>query len=868
MRRLLRPLIAALAAVAGLFAVMATTGAFGGSDGGVASAASPAQQIGMKVVLITAYTDPDCTPGHDPVGCGTAIAYGNWQNTLKREGVPYDTVVTNPAAVGSVALPTLSSTASDGTEVANYEGVIVAGSGDSGLSAAQWTTLQTFEQHFSVRQITAYAQPSSTLNATPEKDFGLTTSGGTFSATPAGTSLTAAGQGVFPYLKGVAFDSTTFGYSAAAGNGDQTLISDTNNDSLLGIYTSSDGRQAMYQTFNANQYMLQTQLLQHGELNWLTRDTYFGDQRNYLTTQIDDTFLSDDSFTPGTGIGGGATDYNPADALREQPADVTAAAKWSKANNFRIDMLYNGGGSTGASDPLLVAYKGTDPTTGKPYTGDFGWVSHTWDHPNLDQGCANQAYIDSEITKNTAWATGTLGLAANTDPTKVLGVENPGELVTGEHAGLANLLPGTPGTVDPPELNDPGQATTTTGGLPAGSYTYAITDQFSTTGGESSASTSAAVTVAAPVAPATGTTVTVTWDAVCHAAQYNVYREVTGSNAWYKVGTVAAQTTDFGDSGPSENLNIPDSGAGTAMPTGWAPPTVNNASESPYEQNPELVAAFTATGIKEFGSDASKPYPNPATATFTTGSPPSSQYAAGATFQDAGATAIPRHPTNIYYNVATSAQEVNEYETLYDDPTCTAIAGVTSCNPAGTQFTMSSIVNSIDFDSQGMFSRMMGNDPRPHYFHQTNLMQQQTGIPTTTGDGLYYQVMNPLLAQYNLYFQPNAPIEQPTMQATATLLSEQAAWATAGGSQVTGSIEGNLVTINNSGSAIQMPLTGIQGVGDMYGGNQSGWTNAKAGTSTFTALAAWPALPTTPAVPTGPSGTTPATGPRARGRAR
>ena len=102
----------------------------------------------------------------------------------------------------------------------------------------------------------------------------------------------------------------------------------------------------MYQTFNENQYMLQSQLLRHGELNWLARDTYFGDQRNYLETHIDDNFLPDDSYTPGAGVGGGATDYNAADALREQPADVTKAADWSKANNFRIDMLYNGGGST------------------------------------------------------------------------------------------------------------------------------------------------------------------------------------------------------------------------------------------------------------------------------------------------------------------------------------------------------------------------------------------------------------------------------------------------------------------------------------------------------------------------------------------
>lgn len=44
---------------------------------------------------------------------------------------------------------------------------MVATSGLEGLTTAEWTALQTFEHEFSVRQITAYAYPSS--------DYGLTT---------------------------------------------------------------------------------------------------------------------------------------------------------------------------------------------------------------------------------------------------------------------------------------------------------------------------------------------------------------------------------------------------------------------------------------------------------------------------------------------------------------------------------------------------------------------------------------------------------------------------------------------------------------------------------------------------------------------
>ncbi len=113
----------------------------------------------MKVLLITDNTN-------EP-------SYQDWENTLNREGVPFDSVVTTPAtgepAPGGAStfstLPALSSTAPDGTQVANYEGVVAAISGLVGMTTAQWTTLQTFEHQFSVRQVTAYASPSS--------DFGM-----------------------------------------------------------------------------------------------------------------------------------------------------------------------------------------------------------------------------------------------------------------------------------------------------------------------------------------------------------------------------------------------------------------------------------------------------------------------------------------------------------------------------------------------------------------------------------------------------------------------------------------------------------------------------------------------------------------------
>ena len=146
-----------------------------------------------------------------------------------------------------------------------------------------------------------------------------------------------------------------------------------------------------------------------------------------------------------------------------------------------------------------------------------------------------------------------------------------------------------------------------------------------------------------------------------------------------------------------------------------------------------------------------------------------------------------------------------------------------------------------------MLQHILGNDPRPDYFHQTNMMgsppagDPTTGTPPNTdpkvGDGLYYSTMNQLLKQYSSYY--NVPVQQLTSTQIAQLLAQQAAWAA--NTQVSGYIQGNQVTVTNGGASTQIPLTGITTVGTTYGGTQSGWTSQAAGSTTYTAQSTWPA---------------------------
>ena len=163
---------------------------------------------------------------------------------------------------------------------------------------------------------------------------------------------------------------------------------------------------------------------------------------------------------------------------------------------FRLDQLFNYGGSveyqdgelalpgspgtpgqpaTGP-DPVLAQFQATDPATGKPYAADFGWLSHTYDTPYLDVGCATQDYIEAELNQNTndvLAAPGAvlpgLGVGRARHRRAGPGLGHPGRLdrrrqrlrhlqPPGVRAGQPLRLrrpgPGTPATVDPPDLDE------------------------------------------------------------------------------------------------------------------------------------------------------------------------------------------------------------------------------------------------------------------------------------------------------------------------------------------------------------------------------------------------------------------------------
>ncbi|MFZ0229532.1 MAG: hypothetical protein WAL41_21885, partial [Mycobacterium sp.] len=646
----------------GLAAVLSTMGLAAVAGTGVASAATP-NTLDLNVLLIgDGASDP------------TTAA---WESALTQEGVPYTEVdATGTVLSQTVTLPALSS----GT-TGNFNGVVIADD-PADFAAGQLTALDTYESTFGVRQVDGYAYPTPSTGQTFVDSGALDGTTGT---------LTAAGLTAFPELQGpIPFSTGTYGYwsTVNAGAPFTPLITNAAGQVLAGVYQhpATDpqaGVSELSLNFDYNVGQLQWLLLAPGLINWVTQDTHLGLYRNYVEMDIDDTFTPDDAWDTTNHT----IDYADGDSLRMQPSDVPYSADWSEANNFRMDQLFNYGSSiaaqqgdlafagstvdsgTAGPDPLTAAFQATDPATGKPYTDDFGWISHTYDTPYMDVGCATQDYIEAELNENTSSiaaapgataGTGGLGLAESDNTSLALGYEDPQVYVPGNHSGFADLVPGNPATVDPPDLD---ADTASTGGtLAAGTYEYAVTDQFN--GSDSAATDQSAAFVTAPLTvPASGS-VALQWEAICHAANYLVYRAKSPYTSWSLVGSLATPASatlpdnSSGDATPPSTTSVAGAGqkeltytdtgaAGTAQAAGWTPPVQENANELPWEQNPYFVPAMEAVGITAVGDDASKTYPNPPDATFGPGSPAGSPatytggtYAAGQTWVDGTAQVV------------------------------------------------------------------------------------------------------------------------------------------------------------------------------------------------------------------------------------
>ncbi|KUL39165.1 hypothetical protein [Streptomyces regalis] len=225
--------------------------------------------------------------------------------------------------------------------------------------------------------------------------------------------------------------------------------------------------------------------------------------------------------------------------------------------------------------------------------------------------------------------------------------------------------------------------------------------------------------------------------------------------------------------------------------------------------NPNLAGALADNGVKWIASDNSRePDQRPVGAALT----------------------VPRHPMNVYYNVGTEDEMVDEYNWVYTS-TADGGSGVCENNPSSTCLD-DPLDPATGYDeyiapreARTALGHAISNDPRPHYAHQSNLAEDRT----------LYPVLDQVLADYHALFADNTPVENLAQSAIGTELQRRAAWRTAlANGSVTAYRIGNTVTVT-APSGTRIPVTAPEGTtkqlligttafGTPYAGKRSAWT--------------------------------------------
>ncbi len=403
---------------------------------GIASLGAPRQ---LKLLLIAAD--------------GKETDYPALRAFLDQIGVPYDTLLAAQTALTASRLW-------DGLGRGHYQGVVLttgnltyfdaaSGQWQSAFSDAEWATLWDYERRFGVRQVTSYTYP-----AGPPDTYGLSLVGfqDTTSA-PLAATLTDAGRAVFPYLNAatpVTFKNAWV-YLATVANPAATtpLLVTPGGHAIASVTRYPDGRENLAVTAANNPFLLHSELLSYGVVNWVTKGLFLGERHVNVGAQVDDTLIDSEIWDPvansdltGRTYRLTGTDFaNVVSWQRRLQASSPALA------GVRLEHAFNGEGASGiyTRDTLTPSVRANQAS--------FNWVSHTYSHEGLD--LVDYATTTAELVANDVVATTILNLTSYTRDALVQpdisGLGNPEFQRAANDFGIRYLISDTsrPGGANP-----------------------------------------------------------------------------------------------------------------------------------------------------------------------------------------------------------------------------------------------------------------------------------------------------------------------------------------------------------------------------------------------------------------------------------
>ncbi|MFI6685201.1 hypothetical protein [Streptomyces sp. NPDC050485] len=232
--------------------------------------------------------------------------------------------------------------------------------------------------------------------------------------------------------------------------------------------------------------------------------------------------------------------------------------------------------------------------------------------------------------------------------------------------------------------------------------------------------------------------------------------------------------------------------------------------------NPYVAPALAANNVDWLGADMSR---DP------------QQRAVGS------ALTVARYPVNIFYNAGHVSEQVSEYNWIYTSRAqggsglCEGLPD-TTCLPAPLDAATGYAGHIVPLETQVALGHVLGNDPRPHFIHQSNLAEDRIGYPVLDG----------VLGQYKALYAASAPLVNPRMKDIGAELHNRSLWNSAvKAGQVTAYRIGDSVTVQ-APPGVQVTATmpngthqvlrsGTTGFGQAYAGSVSGWVSPESGQS-------------------------------------
>lgn len=342
------------------------------------------RRIELKLLLLTA-------TGDEP-------SYLAARSALDRIGAHYDVLI-------ATATDLVSGLLSNGVDDCYYRGIVIAVGGlpyfDTGtqqwasaLSADEWTILADYERACSARELVWYGFPTA--------DFGLALASSFTSSDQVTARLTATGTGGFPYVPPGATIPIrdAFGYKATVTDpATIALLESDDHGVLVASHVAPDGREAMLVTMDSNPNLIHSLVLEYGLVSWVSRGLFIGKKRAYLSPQVDDIFIDDDMWNTDTHRN--APDLDGVNTFRITGSDLAALVSWQSGlraalpagSRYITAMAFNGVGT------LRSEYPDQTPLTAARSAGaNLTWLSHTWDHENMDAMTSTAAR--SEVARN------------------------------------------------------------------------------------------------------------------------------------------------------------------------------------------------------------------------------------------------------------------------------------------------------------------------------------------------------------------------------------------------------------------------------------------------------------------------------------